>query len=95
LAISQSIERSSLHPFGKLLFYLPRKRKYRFYTPKKSRETNRLGNFRIVKIKTYTLSKLPSRGGLIMAFFEAKNHLADVYQLKYEIKQDRKIIIQT
>jgi heavy metal translocating P-type ATPase len=93
LAISQSIERSSLHPLAKAVVLFAKEKKVPLLHAEKIEEKIGSGISGIVKNKTYTLSKLPSREGMMIGVFEAKNHLA-TFKFEDEIKQESKNIIQ-
>jgi P-type E1-E2 ATPase len=93
LAISQSIERSSLHPLAKAVVLFAKENKVPLLHAEKIEEKIGSGISGIVKNKTYTLSKLTSMEGMMIGVFEGKNHLA-TFKFEDEIKQESKKIIQ-
>ncbi len=93
LAISQSIERSSLHPLAKAVVTYAKEHKVPLWHADKIEEKIGSGISGEVNNKTYTLSKLPSREGMMIGVFENKTQLA-TFQFEDEIKQESKKIIQ-
>jgi heavy metal translocating P-type ATPase len=93
LAIAESIERNSLHPLAKAVVSFARENKAEVLHAEKIEEKVGSGISGTVKNKTYTLSKLPSREGMMIGVFESKKHLAS-FVFEDEIKTESKNIIR-
>jgi heavy metal translocating P-type ATPase len=93
LAISESIERNSLHPLAKAVVTFAKENKAPILHAEKIEEKVGSGISGTLKNKTYTLSKLPSREGMMIGVFETNDHLA-TFVFEDEIKQESKEIIK-
>ncbi len=93
LAIAESIERNSLHPLAKAVVSFAKENKTPILHAEKIEEKIGSGISGTLKNKTYTLSKLPSREGMMIGVFEDKTHLA-TFVFEDEIKQESRTIIK-
>jgi P-type E1-E2 ATPase len=93
LAIAESIERNSLHPLAKAVVSFAKENKASILHAEKIEEKIGSGISGTLKNKTYTLSKLPSREGMMIGVFEENKHLA-TFIFEDEIKQESKTIIK-
>lgn len=93
LAISESIERNSLHPLAKAVVTFAKENKAPILHAEKIEEKVGSGISGTLKNKTYTLSKLASSEGMMIGIFEDKTHLA-TFVFEDEIKQESKDIIK-
>jgi heavy metal translocating P-type ATPase len=92
-AISESIERNSLHPLAKAVVNFAKENKADVLHAEKIEEKIGTGISGVLNNKTYTLSKLPSTEGMMIGIFEKKLHLA-TFVFEDEIKQESKDIIK-
>lgn len=92
-AISESIERNSLHPLAKAVVNFAKENKASILHAEKIEEKIGTGISGVLNNKTYTLSKLPSVEGMMIGIFEANLHLA-TFVFEDEIKQESKDIIK-
>jgi heavy metal translocating P-type ATPase len=92
-AISESIERNSLHPLAKAVVNFAKENKASILHAEKIEEKIGTGITGVLNNKTYTLSKLPSTEGMMIGIFEANLHLA-TFVFEDEIKQESKDIIK-
>ncbi len=93
LAISESIERNSLHPLAKAVVTFAKENKAPVLHAEKIEEKVGSGITGVLNKKSYTLSKLPSKEGMMIGVFEKKTHLA-TFVFEDEIKQESKDIIK-
>jgi len=93
LAISESIERNSLHPLAKAVVNFAKENKAVVLHAEKIEEKVGSGISGVLNNKTYTLSKLPSKEGMMIGIFEKDKHLA-TFVFEDEIKQESKDIIK-
>ena len=93
LAISESIERNSLHPLAKAVVTFAKENKAPVLHAEKIEEKVGSGISGTLKNKTYTLSKVASSEGMMIGIFEDKTHLA-TFVFEDEIKQESKDIIK-
>lgn len=93
LAIAESIERSSLHPLAKAIVEYAKTEKAEILHAEKIEESIGSGITGTVKGKSYSLSKLPSREGMMIGIFNDGKHLA-TFKFDDEIKQESKEIIK-
>jgi heavy metal translocating P-type ATPase len=93
LAISESIERNSLHPLAKAVVNFAKENKAEVLHAEKIEEKIGSGISGIIGSKTYTLSKLPSREGMMIGVFEGEKQLA-TFVFEDEIKPESKNIIR-
>ncbi len=93
LAISESIERNSLHPLAKAVVGFAKESKAPVLHAENIEEKIGSGISGTLKDKTYTLSKLPAREGMMIGVFEKDKHLA-TFVFEDEIKQESKNIIK-
>jgi heavy metal translocating P-type ATPase len=93
LAISESIERNSLHPLAKAVVAFAKENKAPILHAEKIEEKIGSGISGIVKNREYTLSKLQSQDGMTIGVFEDKVHLA-TFVFEDELKQESKEIIK-
>jgi heavy metal translocating P-type ATPase len=93
LAISESIERNSLHPLAKAVVTFAKESKAPVIHAEKIEEKIGSGISGVLNKKTYTLSKLPSKEGMMIGVFEKNQHLA-TFVFEDEIKQESKEIIK-
>jgi heavy metal translocating P-type ATPase len=91
-AISESIERNSLHPLAKAVVAFARENKAPILHAEKIEEKIGSGISGVLNKKTYTLSKLPSKEGMMIGIFEKDKHLA-TFVFEDEVKQESKDII--
>jgi heavy metal translocating P-type ATPase len=92
-AISESIERNSLHPLAKAVVNFAKENKAIILHAEKIEEKIGSGITGVLNNKTYTLSKLPDVEGMMIGIFEGKKHLA-TFVFEDEIKQESKDIIK-
>ena len=92
-AISESIERNSLHPLAKAVVNFAKVNKASILHAQKIEEKIGTGISGVLNNKTYTLSKLPNVEGMMIGIFEKKLHLA-TFVFEDEIKQESKDIIK-
>ena len=93
LAISESIERNSLHPLAKAVVDFAKKNQAPILRAEKIEEKVGSGISGVLKNKTYALSKLPSSEGMMIGMFENNIHLA-TFVFEDEIKAESKEIIK-
>lgn len=93
LAIAESIERSSLHPLAKAIVEYAKKERAEILHAEKIEEEIGSGITGIVKGKSYSLSKLPSKQGMMIGIFNDSKHLA-TFKFDDEIKQESREIIK-
>jgi heavy metal translocating P-type ATPase len=93
-AISKSIERNSLHPLAKAIVLFARNNKAPALHAEKIEEKVGSGISGILNGKAYTLSKLPSKDGMMIGVFEKNEHLA-TFVFEDEIKAESKDIIKS
>lgn len=93
LAISESIERNSLHPLAKAVVNYAKTNKAKVLHALNIEEKIGVGITGIVNGKSYTLAKLDSEDGMMIGLFEAKSHIA-TFIFEDEIKQESKDIIK-
>lgn len=93
LAISESIERNSLHPLAKAIVDYAKENKVKILHALNIEEKIGVGITGIVNKKSYTLSKLDNQSGMMIGLFEGKTHIA-TFTFEDEIKQESKDIIR-
>jgi heavy metal translocating P-type ATPase len=94
IAISESIERNSLHPLAKAIVEYAKQKKAPIIHAKNIEEKIGIGISGDVNGKTYKLSKLKNKNGMQIGIFENNNHLA-TFSFTDEIKSDSKQIIKS
>jgi heavy metal translocating P-type ATPase len=92
-AIAESIERNSLHPLAKAVVNFAKENKAPILHAEKIEEKVGSGITGVLNKKTYTLSKLPSKEGMMIGVFAGNEHLA-TFVFEDEIKQESKDIIK-
>ena len=92
-AIAESIERNSLHPLAKAVVTFAKENKAPVLHAKKIEEKVGSGISGVLNKQTYTLSKLPSKEGMMIGIFAGNKHLA-TFVFEDEIKQESKEIIK-
>ena len=92
LAVSESIERTSLHPLAKAIVNFAKENKAPLLHATNIQEKIGTGITGKVNDKIYTLSKLPSSDGMMIGVFEESEHLA-TFTFEDEIKKESKNII--
>ena len=93
-AISESIERNSLHPLAKAIVTFAKENKAPVLHAEKIEEKIGSGISGVLNKKTYTLTKLPSNDGMRIGIFEKNEHLA-TFIFEDEIKQESKEIVKS
>nr|MBI5455997.1 cadmium-translocating P-type ATPase [Candidatus Levybacteria bacterium] len=93
LAISESIERNSLHPLAKAIVNYAKNLNAPIIHATNIEEKIGVGISGVVSKKTYTLSKLKSQDGMTIGLFEAKKHIA-TFKFEDEIKEESKEIVK-
>jgi len=93
LAIAESIERSSLHPLAKAIVEYAKTEKAETLHADKIEEKIGSGITGIVGGKSYSLTKLPSKVGMMIGILNDKKHLA-TFKFEDEIKQESRKIIK-
>ena len=94
LAISESIERNSLHPLAKAVVEFAKQKKAKIIHAQDIQEKIGEGILGTVNGKTYKLAKMQSKEGMAIAIYE-KSTLLAFFRFEDEIKQESKTIIQT
>jgi len=94
LAISEGIERNSLHPLAKAIVAYAREKKAKIIHADNISEKIGLGILGNVNGKTYKLAKMESKEGMTIGIYE-KNILLAFFRFEDEIKKESKTIIQT
>ena len=94
LAISESIERNSLHPLAKAVVEYAKLNKAKIIHANNIQEKIGQGISGIVDGKTYRLAKMESREGMTIGIYE-KNELLAFFRFTDEIKKESKAVIQT
>ncbi|MGA2967892.1 MAG: heavy metal translocating P-type ATPase [Candidatus Levyibacteriota bacterium] len=92
-AIAESIERNSLHPLAKAVVTFARENKAPVIHAEKIKEKVGSGISGVLSGKTYTLSKLASKEGMMIGVFEKNQHLA-TFVFEDEIKQESREIVR-
>jgi heavy metal translocating P-type ATPase len=93
-AISESIERNSLHPLAKAVVDFAKTNKAPILHAEKIEEKIGSGISGVLNKKTYTLSKLTNAEGMMIGVFEKTQHIA-TFVFEDEIKQESKDIIKS
>lgn len=94
IAISESIERNSLHPLAKAVVEFSKQKNAKIIHAENIEENIGVGISGQLNGKTYTLSKIKNASGMQIGIFEEKTHLA-TYFFEDEIKSDSKEIIKS
>ncbi len=93
LAISEAIERNSLHPLAKAIVSYARENKAPIVHAQKVEEKIGIGITGQVGKEKYTISKLPSKGGMAIGVFNKGENIA-LFRFEDEIKEESKNIIR-
>ncbi len=93
-AIAESIERNSLHPLAKAVVDFAKENKAEVLHAEKIEEKVGSGITGVLNDKTYTLSKLESKEGMMIGVFEKDKQLA-TFVFEDEIKAESKDIIKS
>jgi heavy metal translocating P-type ATPase len=93
LAISESIERNSLHPLAKAVVSFAKENNAPILHAENIEEKIGSGISGIVNNENYTLAKLPTKDGMRIGIFEKEKHLA-IFAFEDEIKQESKSTIR-
>ena len=93
LAISESIERNSLHPLAKAIVEFAKSKNAKIVHAEKIEEKVGQGISGTVSGKTYKLSRLEAREGMAIGIYE-KSVLLAGFRFEDEIKQESKSAIQ-
>jgi len=94
LAISEGIERNSLHPLAKAVVEYAKLNKAKIIHADNIAEKIGQGILGTVNGKTYKLAKMESKEGMTIGIYE-KNILLAFFRFEDEIKKESKTIIQT
>jgi heavy metal translocating P-type ATPase len=94
LAISEGIERNSLHPLAKAVVEYAKIKKAKIIHAGNIQEKIGQGILGTVDGKTYKLAKMESKEGMTIGIYE-KNTLLAFFRFEDEIKKESKAIIQT
>jgi len=93
LAISESIERNSLHPLAKAIVEYAKEKRAPVVQAENIEEKIGVGISGILNGKRYILSKIKGKGGMQIGLYEGKKLLA-TFSFEDEIKEDSKAIIK-
>ncbi len=93
LAVSEAIERNSLHPLAKAIVNFAKDKHSKVIHAENIEEKVGQGIMGTVEGKRYKLAKLESKEGMSIGIYEGKTLLA-VFRFEDEVKQESKTIIQ-
>jgi P-type E1-E2 ATPase len=93
LAISEAIERNSLHPLAKAIVNFAKAKNAKILHAQKIEEKIGSGITGVIDNKTFTLSKIASDSGMQIGVFAGKTQIA-YFVFEDEIKEDSKNIIK-
>jgi heavy metal translocating P-type ATPase len=93
LAISESIERNSLHPLAKAIVIFAKSKNAKIIHAEKIQEKIGDGISGTINEKTYKLAKMDSKEGMTIGIYE-KNKLLGFFRFEDEIKKESISVIQ-